>query len=128
MTDSFSCIPLDLQRLIFNIGADIYESHSYTLMSAILKVNSICDITMTSTPNVFTTKLRDLYNQCTVILFSFDLGLRLFHYFTHFEPSQLLDGAKGEKPSDHPQAELGSSQTRARLEPTAVRSSDLEQP
>ena len=34
-------------------------------------------------------------------------------YFTHFEPSQLLDGAKKgdpwETPPDHPQAELGLS-------------------
>ena len=46
--------------------------------------------------------------------------------FTHFEPSQSLGGTKTgdprEKPTDHPQAELGlSHMTRARLEPTAVR-------
>ena len=35
----------------------------------------------------------------------------LLDYFTHFEPSQQLGGAKmgdpREKPPDHPQAELG---------------------
>ena len=95
------------------------------LTGPILKVNSICYITMTSTPNVCTTKLRDLYNQCIVILFSFDLGLRLFHYFTYFAPRQLLGGVKTgdplQKPPDHPQAEHGSSQTWARLQPSAVR-------
>ena len=40
-------------------------SHSYTLTSAILKVDVVCDIAMTSTCNVLTTELRDLlYNQC----------------------------------------------------------------
>ena len=46
-------------------------------------------------------------------------------YFTHFEPSQLLGGAKmgdtREKTPDHPQAELVSRKTRARLKPTVVR-------
>ena len=46
--------------------------------------------------------------------------------FTHFEPSQLLGGAKWEipreKPPDHPQAERGLSHvTKAGLEPTAER-------
>ena len=47
-------------------------------------------------------------------------------YFTHFEPSQSLGGAKmgdpREKPHDHLQAEFGlSHMTRARLEPISVR-------
>ena len=34
-------------------------------MSAILKFDVVCDVAMTSTPNVLTTELRDLqYNQC----------------------------------------------------------------
>ena len=45
-------------------------------------------------------------------------------YFTHFEPSQSLGGAKTgdprDKPPEHPQAELVSHVTRDRLEPTAV--------
>ena len=59
--------------------------------------------------------------------FSFDLGLTAHQdYFTHYELSQSLGGAKTgdprEKTSDHPQAEHGLSHvTRARLEPTAVR-------
>ena len=54
MIDSFSCIPFD-----FNVGGAINESRSYTLTSV------ICDVAMTSTPNVITTELRDLlYNQC----------------------------------------------------------------
>ena len=37
------------------------------LMSAILKVDVVFDVLMTSTPNVLTTELRDLlYNQCIV--------------------------------------------------------------
>ena len=49
----------------FNVGVKINESHSYMLTSAILKVDVICDIAMTSSPNVLTTELRDvLYNQC----------------------------------------------------------------
>ena len=47
-----------------NIGSSINESPSYTLTSAILKVDVVYDV-MTSTPNVLTTELRDLlYNQC----------------------------------------------------------------
>ena len=43
----------------------INELRSYTLTSAILKVDVICDVTMMSTPNVLTTGLRGLlYNQC----------------------------------------------------------------
>ena len=50
--------------LDFNVGAPINESRSYTLMSAILKVEVLCDIT-TSTPKILTTVLHDLlYNQC----------------------------------------------------------------
>ena len=38
--------------------------HSYMLTSAILKVDIVCDVAMTSTPNVLTTELSDLlYNQ-----------------------------------------------------------------
>ena len=49
----------------FNIGVAIYESRSYTLTSAILKVDIVCDVVMTSTPNVLTAELHDLlYNQC----------------------------------------------------------------
>ena len=49
----------------FNVGVAINESHFYTLTSAILKIDVMYDVTMTSTPNVLTTKLRDLlYNQC----------------------------------------------------------------
>ena len=57
----------------------------------------------------------------------FDLGFMAHEdYFTHFELSQSLGGAKmgqpREKPTDHPQTELGLSHvTRARLKPTAVR-------
>ena len=62
-------------------------------------------------------------------VFFFHLGFTTHQdYFTHFEPSQSLGGAKmgdpREKLPDHPQAELGLSNmivTRARLEPTAVR-------
>lgn len=47
-------------------------------------------------------------------LFIFYLGFTARQdYFTHFEPSQSLGGAKTgdprEKPPDHPQAELGLS-------------------
>ena len=49
----------------FNVEAAIKESCSYTLTSATFKVGVICDVTMTSTPNVLTTELRDLlHNQC----------------------------------------------------------------
>ena len=49
----------------FNIGVAINKSCSYTLMSAILKVDVVCDVAMTSTPNILTTELHDLlYNQC----------------------------------------------------------------
>ena len=44
----------------FSVGVAMAESHSYTLTSTILKVDVVCDATMTSTPNVFTTKLRDI--------------------------------------------------------------------
>ena len=51
---------------------------------------------------------------CFFFSFFFDLGFMARQdYFTHFEPSQLLGGAKTgdprEKPPDHPQAELGLS-------------------
>ena len=49
----------------FNIEVAINESRYYTLTPTILKVDVICDVAMTSTPNVLTTELRDrLYNQC----------------------------------------------------------------
>ena len=49
----------------FNVGVAINESRSFTWMSAILKVEVICDVTMTSIPNVLTTELHDLlYNKC----------------------------------------------------------------
>ena len=42
------------------------ELRSYTLTSAILKINVVCDDTMMLTPNVLTTELCDLlYNYCT---------------------------------------------------------------
>ena len=49
----------------FNVGVAINELHSYMLTSPILKGDVVCDIAMTSTPNVLTTELCDLlYNQC----------------------------------------------------------------
>ena len=49
----------------FNIGVAINESHSYTLTSVILKIDVVCDVAITSTPNVLTIELRDLlYNHC----------------------------------------------------------------
>ena len=48
-----------------NLGVAINESLFYTLTSAILKVDIVCDVAMTSTPNILTGELRDvLYNQC----------------------------------------------------------------
>ena len=71
---TFLCAPNNHDRFFFlhtlgsqdfNTGITINESHSYTLTSAILKVDIVCDVTMTSSPNVLTTKLLDLlYNQC----------------------------------------------------------------
>ena len=57
MSGSFSCIPLDLQGLTVNVGVAINESCSYTLTSAILKVDVLCEA-MTSTRKVLTTELR----------------------------------------------------------------------
>ena len=49
----------------FNVGVEINKSDSYTLTSTILKVDVVCDIAVTSSPNVLTTELRDvLDNQC----------------------------------------------------------------
>ena len=49
----------------FNVEVTINKSLSYYLTSATLKVDVVCDVTMTSTPNVLTTELHDLlYNQC----------------------------------------------------------------
>ena len=53
-----------LKLLYFNIGGAINKSCSYMLTSTILKVDVVCDIAMTSMPNVLITELRDrLYNQ-----------------------------------------------------------------
>ena len=63
----------------FNVGVAINESPSYTLTSTILKFD-VCDVAMTSTPNVLTTELRDLlYNQyigntCFYSLFIYPTG------------------------------------------------------
>ena len=49
---------------VFNVGVAINQSCSYMLMSTILKVDVICDVTMMSTPNIIMTELRDLlHNQ-----------------------------------------------------------------
>ena len=49
----------------FNVEVAISKSRSYTLASAILKIDVVCDVAMMSTPNVLTTELRDLlYNEC----------------------------------------------------------------
>ena len=49
----------------FNVGGAIYESRSYTLTFAILKVEVVCDVAMMSTSNILMTELCDLqYNQC----------------------------------------------------------------
>ena len=49
----------------FNEGVAINKSHSYTLTSAILIVDVVCDVALMSNPNSLTTELRDLlYNQC----------------------------------------------------------------
>ena len=60
----------------FNVGVAINEWRSYVSMSAILKVYVLCDVAMTSTPNVLTTELRDLlHNLCiNVLLFVFYLS------------------------------------------------------
>ena len=53
------------QAFDFNIGVAIKESRSYTLTSAILKVDIVYVVTMTSTPSFLTAELHDLlYNQC----------------------------------------------------------------
>ena len=49
----------------FNAGIAINKWCSYTLASAVLRVGVVCDVAMTSTPNVLMTQLCDLlYNQC----------------------------------------------------------------
>ena len=60
MIDSFSCIPCDPKRLILNERVAINESRSYTLMSAIFKVDVVCDVAMTSTPKVLMTVMLPL--------------------------------------------------------------------
>ena len=53
------------QALDFNIAVAIKDSHSYTLTSAILKVDVVWDVAIMSTPIVLTPELRDLlHNQC----------------------------------------------------------------
>ena len=48
----------------FNVEVAINESRSYTLTSAILKVDVVCYVAMTSTPNILMTELHALlYNQ-----------------------------------------------------------------
>ena len=52
--------------LVFDLNVEfaIYESRSYTI-SVIFKVDVVCDITPTSTPNILMTELHDLlYDQC----------------------------------------------------------------
>ena len=44
----------------FKAAVATNESHSYTWTSAILKVDVVCDVAMTSTFNVLTTELRDV--------------------------------------------------------------------
>ena len=60
----------DLIRFWFRLGLcirslfAINESCSYTLTSAILKIDVVCDVAMTSTSDILTTEVRDLlYNQ-----------------------------------------------------------------
>ena len=49
----------------FNAEVAINEWSSYTLMSAILKTDVVCDVPITSIPNILMTELHDLlYNQC----------------------------------------------------------------
>ena len=49
----------------FNVRVEINKSHSYTLTSATLKVDVVCDVAIMSSPNVLMTELRDiLYSQC----------------------------------------------------------------
>ena len=63
----------------FNVGVAVIESRSYTLTSAILKVDVVCDVIVTSTSNVLTTELRDfLYNQCIDNMFCYS-----FFYLSH---------------------------------------------
>ena len=53
-----------------NVAFDINESRSYTMK--VLKVDVVCEVAMTSTPNVLTPELRDLlHNQKHVLLFVF---------------------------------------------------------
>ena len=58
----------------FNAEVAINEWRSYTLMSAILKTDVVCDVAMMSIPNILTTELHDLlYDQCidNICCFSF---------------------------------------------------------
>ena len=49
----------------FNVENPINKSRSYTLMSAILKSDLVCDVAMTSNPNVLMTELPDLlFSEC----------------------------------------------------------------
>ena len=58
MIDSFSCIPFLSPAFDFN-GVTINQLRSYMLVSAILKFDVICDVAMTSIPNVLRTELHD---------------------------------------------------------------------
>ena len=76
---------------------------------------------------MYMSKFSLLYNDRFFFIFYFYFGFTAHqNYFTHFEPSQSLGGAKTggprEKLPDHLQAELGlSHETWARLESTAMR-------
>ena len=61
MIDSFSCISFWSPAFDCNIGVAMNESCFFTLTSSILKVDIVCDVAMTSTPNVLMTELRDPY-------------------------------------------------------------------
>ena len=61
MIDSFSCIPFRSPAFDCNEGVAMNESCCFTLTSAILKVDVVCDVAMTSTPNVLTTELHGPY-------------------------------------------------------------------
>ena len=64
--DRFFCLhTLWFLAFDFNVGVKINKSHSYTLTSAILKVDIISNVAMTSSLNVLTMQLHDVqYNQC----------------------------------------------------------------
>ena len=47
--DSFSCIPFRSPAFDFNVRVVMNKSCCFMLMSAILKADVVCDVTMTST-------------------------------------------------------------------------------